>query len=160
LCPTGYTGSTIFADCHGNPQDSHLEFTIDGPSTATAATDDDGNVTFASLAAGTYNISGGVPGEFASTVVYCSVDEDPETLFAPTETDTGVSVDLAAGSDVICDWYNIPEDLSGNTGGTTTLPNTGAGVSSADGNSNVALYGFMFAALGMTAFAMRKRATR
>jgi hypothetical protein len=160
LCPTGYTGTTIFADCHGNPQDSHLDFTIDGPVTETFATGDDGNVAFQVLPAGSYNISGGVPGEFASTIVYCSVDEDPDTLYAPTETDTRVSVDLAADTDVICDWYNIPEDLSGNTGGTTTLPNTGTGVSVADGNKSVVLYGFMFMALGMAAIAVRRRAVR
>jgi hypothetical protein len=61
---------------------------------------------------------------------------------------------------VICDWYNIPEDLSGNTGGTTTLPNTGAGVSTADGDSDVALYGFMFMAFGVVAIAVRRRAAR
>jgi hypothetical protein len=160
LRPTGYTGSAICAECHGNPQDSHLDFTIDGPITETAATGDDGNVAFLGLPAGTFNISGGVPGEFAKAVVYCSVDENPDTLFAPTETDTGVSFNLAADTDAICDWYNIPEDLSGNIGGTTTLPNTGTGASSADGKSNVAVYGFMFAALGMAAFAMRTRATR
>jgi hypothetical protein len=136
LCPTGYTGNQLFADCHGNPQDSNLDFTIDGPVTETFGTGDDGNVAFQLLAAGTYNISGGVPGEFATTVVFCSVDEDPDTLFEATETSTGVSVDLEDGTDVICDWYNTPIDLSGGptptptpSGGVTQLPNTGGGES-------------------------------
>jgi hypothetical protein len=71
-----------------------------------------------------------------------------------------VTIDLAANTDVICDWYNIPEDLSGKSGGTTTLPDAGAGVSVAEGNASIALYGFMFAALGMAAIAARKQAKR
>jgi len=163
-----YSGDTIFEDCHGTPQDSNLEFTIDGPSTATAATDDEGNVTFANLAAGTYNISGGVPGDFASTVVWCSINEDPDTLFQPTDTDTGVSVEVADGENIICDWYNIPFDLSGGTptpaptttpGGVTQLPGTGTG-SESDSTANFALYGLALLALGMTAIAVRRRVMR
>ncbi len=159
ICPTGYSGNDIFGTCHGNPQDSNLDFTIDGPVSETFATGDDGNVAFQVLPAGTYNISGGVPGEFASTVVYCSVQDEPDTQVPATKTDTGYSIDLEDDTTVICDWYNIPEDLSGNTGGATTLPNTGIGVS-ADSNSNLPLFGFAFALLGMTAMMIRRRAMR
>jgi hypothetical protein len=165
LCPTGYTGNELFADCHGNPQDSNLEFSIDGPTPRSGATDDDGNVTFSTLVDGTYNISGGVPGEFATAVVWCSVDEDPDTLFEATETDTGFSIDVEADTDVICDWYNTPIDLSGGPtptptpDGVTQLPNTGSGAV-AGPNANIALYGFGLFALGMTALALRRRAVR
>jgi hypothetical protein len=170
LCPTGYTGDTIFEDCHDNPQDSNLEFTISGPESATAATDDDGNVTFADLTPGSYNVSGGVPGEFADAIVYCSAEGDPETLVAPPATATGFSVSMPADflGSIICDWYNIPIDLSGAPTPTPTpdddddvteLPNTGAGAVG-DSNTNIALFSLGFIALGMTAFAMRRRAMR
>jgi hypothetical protein len=156
ICPTGYTGSALFADCHGNPQTDHLDFTIAGSGELqTQATDDNGNVTFQTNP-GSYNISGGVPGEFASTVVYCSVNGDQVPA---TQTDTGYSVTVPDGEDVICDWYNIPEDLSGNNGGTTTLPNTGVGAVAAS-DSNLPLYGFAFAALGLCTFSLRRRAMR
>jgi hypothetical protein len=166
ICPTGYTGSALFADCHGNPQDSNLEFTIDGSGEIqTQPTDDNGNVTF-NTNPGTYNISGGVPGEFATTTVWCSVDEDPDTLFEAEETATGVSVDIEEGTDVICDWYNTPIDLSGGEptptptpGGVSQLPNTGAGDAS-DSGANLPLYGLGLFALGAAAVAMRRRALR
>ncbi|MFL5759304.1 MAG: hypothetical protein ACJ789_06175 [Thermomicrobiales bacterium] len=167
ICPTGYTGTAYFADCHGNPQTSHLEFTIDGPMTETFATGDDGNVAFQALPAGTYDISGGVPGEFASTVVYCSANDDPNNQVATTMTGTGYSLELADNSDVICDWYNIPEDLSGTTPTpastttpTTALPSTGVGETTAQSSSNFGLYGFAVVALSITALAVRRRAVR
>jgi hypothetical protein len=168
LCPTGYSGDTIFEDCHGNPQDSNLEFTISGPESATAATDDAGNVTFADLTPGSYNVSGGVPGEFADAVVFCSAEGDPDTLVAPPATATGFSVSIPADflGSIICDWYNIPIDLSGGPtptptpdGDVTELPDTGAGVAS-DAGTNMALLGLGFVALGLTAVAMRRRALR
>jgi hypothetical protein len=166
ICPTGYAGNDIFGTCHGNPQDSHLDFTIEGPVTETFATGDDGNVAFQVLPAGTYNISGGVPGEFASTVVYCSVQDEPDNQVPATQTDIGYSIELADDTTVICDWYNIPEDLSGNTPTpaptstpTVTLPNTGAG-SGSGLNNTLPFFGFVFAALGLTAYALRRRAAR
>jgi hypothetical protein len=164
ICPTGYTGSALFADCHGNPQTDHLDFTISGSGELqTQATDDNGNVTFNSNP-GSHDISGGVPGEFASTVVYCSVNRDQ---IPSTQTDTGYSVTVPDGEDVICDWYNIPEDLSGLTPTpaptstpTTTLPNTGAGETTSESSGNYALLGFAIVALGATAFALRRRVAR
>jgi hypothetical protein len=169
LCPTGYSGDTIFEDCHDNPQNSNLEFTISGPENATAATDDNGNVTFADLTPGSYNVSGGVPGEFAEARVYCSAEGDPDTLVAPPATTTGFSVSIPADflGSIICDWYNIPVDLSGGPTPTPTpgdddvteLPNTGAG-SASDSSATIALYGLGFLALGVTALTMRRRVNR
>jgi hypothetical protein len=173
LCPTGYTGDTIFADCHDNPQDAGLSFTISGPESATASTDAFGNVTFADLTPGSYNVSGGVPGEFADTVVYCSAEGNQETLVAPPATATGFSVSIPADftGSIICDWYNIPIDLSGGDStptptpaagdddDVTDLPNTGTGIVS-NSSSNIVLFGLGFLALGVTAITMRRRAMR
>ncbi len=129
LCPTEYGGDDVFADCHGNPQDSNLEFTIDGPVSDTAATDDEGDITFGDLPGGTYEISGGVPGEFADTFVYCSEDDDQSNVLLQS-SDPVVSLELPDDTAVTCDWYNTPLDLSGDDDDTDdgpTLPNTGAG---------------------------------
>jgi hypothetical protein len=172
ICPLEYAGDSLFDDCHDNPQTSNLEFTITGPESATAPTDDAGNVTFADLTPGNYNVSGGVPGEFADALVYCSAEGDPETLVKAPATATGFSVSMPADffGSIICDWYNIPIDLSGAPTPTPTpaagddddvtdLPNTGSGAKS-DFDTNVALYGLGFLALGVTALTMRRRAMR
>ncbi|MGH2604619.1 MAG: LPXTG cell wall anchor domain-containing protein, partial [Dehalococcoidia bacterium] len=150
--------------CHGNPQTSGLEFFIDGPVADSGPTDGAGDVTFGALPAGTYEISGGVPGEFADTFVYCSINEDPNNVIPVTGTAIGVSIDVAEGAAVICDWYNIPIDLSGNGDGdddddtATTLPNTGAGVSSGERSSAIYLGGATVMALAGLAFVARRRA--
>jgi hypothetical protein len=179
ICPVGYNGNDIFGDCHGNPQTSNLGFTISGPASDSGTTDGDGNITFSGLPAGTYNISGGVPGEFASTVVYCSVEDDPNNTIAVTSTDTGVSIDLPASTNVICDWYNIPFNLKGDEGGTTTggtttggtttttggtttttttLPATGAGTVAGESDAIFYLGGLLALMLGGFAVVTRRRA--
>jgi hypothetical protein len=129
LCPTDITITDYFTDCHDNPQDSNLEFVIDGPVSDSGPTDDNGDITFSDLSAGTYQISGGVPGEFAKTFVYCSDNADQSNVLVST-TDPLVELDLPEGMDVTCDWYNTPEDLKGDDdgdddGGPVKLPNTG-----------------------------------
>jgi hypothetical protein len=172
LCPVEYSGDDVFGDCHGNPQDAGLEFAIDGPVSDAGATDGNGDITFGGLPAGTYNISGGVPGDFASTVVYCSVEDDPENMLEVTSTATGVSVDLPEATNVVCDWYNIPFDLKGDDGGTdddgtddggtttppTTLPATGAGTAAGESNTGLMFGGLAVLALAGLAVVSRRRA--
>lgn len=184
ICPVNYVGSSYFADCHDNPQTSHLEFTVirDGDiSVASGETDDAGNVTFEDIPPGAYTLFGGVPGEFASAVVYCSIEGmDGSGQFA-IETEAGYLFTTnpnPLGWHYIFNWYNIPFDASGDDGESVTptptsvagdtdddagnmtdLPNTGTGAS-ADSKSNIALYGLGLFGLGITAFALRRRATR
>ncbi|MGH2560364.1 MAG: hypothetical protein ACRDJH_14980 [Thermomicrobiales bacterium] len=112
ICPVDYSGDDIFGDCHGNPSVSSLEFAIAGPVSAAGATDGDGNVVFAGLPVGAYDVSGGVPANVASAYVYCSVDGDPYNALPVTWTDAGVAIDVPAGAAVLCDWYNTPYALS------------------------------------------------
>jgi len=117
LCPTGYAGSDFYPDCHGTPAPAGLEFTATGPTTATAATDASGNATF-TLAPGTYEVRGGVPGDFARLNLFCAPASAPGTPFPFTpllggvrgpNDPTGLRLALAAGDAVVCDWYNTPE---------------------------------------------------
>lgn len=109
LCPTGYTGTSYAADCT-EPPDPPIDFVVDGPTSETATPDTNGVVTFSGLAAGTYTVTGGVPGEFASAVVECEATSGDAT----TSLD-GVILTLELGEDAVveCDWFNVPEDLSG-----------------------------------------------
>lgn len=64
----------------------------------------DGNTVF-NLPAGTWQISG-PPGDFMEEVfIYCSYGEGTDRIDHP--------VTLAAGDEVVCDYYFVPEDLSG-----------------------------------------------
>jgi hypothetical protein len=141
ICPGGFdpnsSGDSFFNECHGTPPDPALGFIITGGEALN--TDAEGNVVFGGLAAGTYEISGGAPGEFAETVVYCSNADDVSVAWPFEFTGIGIAITVAEGDNVVCDWYNIPIDLSGNptpapTKPTTSLPNTGAGVSADERN--------------------------
>jgi hypothetical protein len=174
ICPVEYNGDDIFGDCHGNPQTSNLEFTISGPASDSGATDADGNIAFSGLPTGTYNISGGVPGEFASTVVYCSVEDDPNNTIPVTSTDTGVGIVLPPSTNVVCDWYNIPFNLKGDEGGTTTggtttggtttttttLPATGVGAVAGERDAVFYLGGLLALMLGGFAVVIRRGAVK
>ncbi len=131
LCPTDVAITDYFAQCHDNLVGTALGFTLTSDSDDQTVETDlaTSNATFTTTP-GTVEISGGVPGEFAKTFVYCSQDGEGIDV---TTTGIGVSFDAPAG-ELVCDWYNTPEDLSGNgdnddddDGGVTTLPNTGIG---------------------------------
>lgn len=161
-CPVEYDGSDPFGDCHDNPI-ADLEFTIDGPVTATQTTDADGNTIFTGLPAGTYEISGGAPGDFADSYVYCSLVDDPSTVLVET-TDLTASLDLPADTAVVCDWYNIPLDLKGDdangdggdTAGPTELPSTGVAPVSGQSAGMWELVAVAMGACGL-AFGLRRR---
>jgi hypothetical protein len=127
LCPTDVAVTDYFAQCHDELVGTALDFSLESSSDSqTLATNlATSNVTFVTTP-DTVEISGGVPGEFAKTFVYCSQDQ---VALPMTTTDIGVSFDAPAG-EVVCDWYNTPIDLSGNgdDDDVDQLPNTGAGV--------------------------------
>ncbi len=119
ICPEGYEGSNYFEDCHDTVPDPGLPFTFtneDTGETYSDTTNENGNVGFANLSAGTYTISGGAPGEFANHAVYCAVGTEGNSnqqQIPVTDVTTGVQLELPADTNVICDWYDIPENLAG-----------------------------------------------
>lgn len=125
ICPQDYDGQDYFQDCHDNVPDPGLPFTFSDGVTRDGTTNDEGNVGFANLPAGTYTITGGVPGEFADTYVYCAVGTEatPNQEQIDVEYVTGgIQIDLPENTNVICDWYNIPENLQGPTPVPTEAP--------------------------------------
>ena len=152
LCPTDRAIDDVFEDCHDGLVGQSFEFTIDSSDGeevfATDAATSNGSV---SVPAGVVELWGGVPGEFATTFVYCSQDQVALEL---TETAFGVSF-VAPEGEVVCDWYNTPVDLSGGSDDdddgdddeddepVTQLPNTGVGP--AGGASGTALIAVMTA---------------
>jgi len=113
ICPTGFAGPDYYDTCHDTTPNPGLPFSLTGPEIGEATTDAAGNVDFVDLTPGTYTVSGGVPGEFADVTYFCARRATPAVAFPFTVVTTGISVTLAAGDDVVCDWYNSPIDLSG-----------------------------------------------
>lgn len=179
LCGDNYLGGDPFTECHDVLLGQGFAFTIDGPVTKTADTDAaSGNVTFSGIPAGTYNLYGGVPGEFSNQNIYCSDSVTGESV-GVTPNDMGADVEVPEDVQVVCDVYEFPEDLSGNTptptatatatatatttpkatSTVTTLPSTGAGESN---GTDEALWLVIPAAmvLGGIGFGVRRRSMR
>jgi hypothetical protein len=97
-----------FGACH---DDIAVDVYFDAIETTTGEnffgrTDANGNLVF-NLPPGTWQLSG-PPGDFLkATVVYCST--------GPNTPEVAHPVTLAAGDAVICDYYFVPDDLSGRT---------------------------------------------
>lgn len=120
-CPVDYTGTNYFDDCHANGV-GDSEFQLIGPAgTLTGTTtapptegDGPGVVGFTGLAAGSYTLQGGPPGDFGHVVVYCSDQAGGENTQVPASVNsTQASFTIEDGQDLLCDWYFIGEDASG-----------------------------------------------
>lgn len=127
-CPEGYAGETFFQDCHDTVPDPGFPFTFADGVTQDGTTNENGNVGFANLPAGTYAITGGAPGEFTDLAVYCAIgtEADPNQEQIPVDDVTGgVQLDLPEDTNVICDWYIIPQGQQGDqTPTATAAPDT------------------------------------
>lgn len=123
ICPQDYQGQNFFEDCHANAPDPGLPFTFTDGVTREGTTNENGNIGFANLPAGTYTITGGAPGEFTNYYVYCAVGTEAESNQEqiPVQYVTGgIQLDLPAGTNVICDWYTIPLGQNGAPAPTAT----------------------------------------
>ncbi len=124
LCPEDYAGVNYYDDCHGTPGPAGTAFTLSGPESYSLSTDASGNVVV-NPAAGTYTVTGGIPGEFARSFIFCASLEDLGTEYGNytvlgggvrgPDDPIGIEITFNAGDAVVCDWYNIPENLSGLT---------------------------------------------
>ncbi|MDQ3044003.1 MAG: hypothetical protein M3R06_02455 [Chloroflexota bacterium] len=162
-CDATFAGD-FFAECHDNPV-ANIPFELIGPMPdQTAPTGADGNVAFINLPEGDFQLTGGVPGEFAETTIFCSDADDVSIAKAFTLIPGGIDLELAEGEAVVCDFYAEPFDLSGRTptvappaattatGGTTTLPSTGTGDSG--GTGAIGLWAAVAAALALGGIAL------
>jgi len=143
LCGDNYLGGDPFEQCHDELLGTSFEFSLSGTGSATGSTDvDTGNVTFDELDPGPYLIVGGVPGEFSNAMVYCTDQTSGEPVDVDTSDEIGVVIEIDVDAEVVCDWYEFPEDLSGGDDGegedVTQRPNTGAGSVAAAGATGAA----------------------
>ena len=152
VCAAGATGN-LFAECHDNAPEQTVAFSLDGG--AAQAVDASGNVVFSGLAAGTYALSetDGPPLDFVDLRVFCSVQGDGSVAYEVATDGPNFSIEVDDGAYLVCDVYNIPENLFGLTPQPTAatsvaLPNTGSGVAS--GPSMLPVFSLLAAALLMS----------
>lgn len=127
-------GPDIYEACHDDAL-ADVIFAVNG---AAAATNADGYIAFNGPPT-TVTISEDADAfsAYLGAYVYCRDFTDDEVLYDDSATDSGgiVTIEIAEGDDVTCDWYNIyiaddiPEDTGPDVGvgGVTELPNTGVG---------------------------------
>lgn len=114
LCPTDYTGTDYLADCApGGAGDFAITVTDTDPvsPTVTTETDADGFIEFGTVP-GPAEFILEVPGDFARFYHACF---DGADIFQFDGTSNVIDVTLAAGDELACRWYVIPEDASGNS---------------------------------------------
>jgi hypothetical protein len=113
-CPPGYlAGDTIYGDCHGNGiADQPVQVSSDNGFAGTLATTlpetpGPGVASFTGLADGTYSVTTNVP-ENTTVFVYCTDASDAQIPATFDDTTQSLSVDLASGDVITCDWYELP----------------------------------------------------
>jgi hypothetical protein len=151
VCPSGYAGNDLFGDCFDNPG-ADIAYLLTGPAfpeTVTTSSGADGLAAFEGIdEPGEYLLQVDVPLEFASVVAFCSDEFGDPFPVADESAVGGVGLDLTLDDDLRCDFYIIPEDLSGRTPtpqptqapqATSTvgaLPNTGTGPNGIEGGTS------------------------
>ncbi|CAN5678617.1 hypothetical protein BH23CHL5_BH23CHL5_12000 [soil metagenome] len=121
-CPVGYDDdaanfNAFYTDCVSRTDD--IEFTLTPLSgtgaSRTTGSDGAGRALFTGLRTGGFTLSEDLPGEFVTRYAYCGPDD--RNLSAVTVVNGAVPLQLTGASpDAVCLWFNVPEDLSGETG--------------------------------------------
>ena len=118
ICPEDYDGGEYFNDCHSNGIEGHV-FALDGPdghreeTTVILDNPGPGIAIFGGIAtAGTYTLIQVSPPVIADFSVYCARAND-DTFIPVTPINGGISLDLALGAYLVCDWYTLPVSQGG-----------------------------------------------
>jgi len=110
LCPAGLT-SGYFENCYDTPL-ADVTFNVLGPGDfdQTKTTGNTGLVTFSDLNAGTYTVLETPPDSVnvAVYVVVCTRDGNNFPFDYDDIAGLRINLNLPAGADIVCDWYNVP----------------------------------------------------
>lgn len=164
VCPSGAPVTDIFTECHGNPPEQTVAFAVDGG--APVEVDAAGNVVFMGLAAGSHVFSEteGPPLDFVDLRVFCSVQGDGAGAEEVATDGPNFTVEVPAGGAVVCDVYNIPENLKGEeptpTPAGPALPGTGTGQRQDSGTDGLSVVLLMALLVAGGAFGLWRRSAR
>lgn len=123
ICPDGLT-SGYYANCYDDTLGG-VTFAADGPGgyEQSLITGDNGVVTFSDISAGTYTVTE-LPPDNVNVAVYvivCTLDGNTYPFEYNDATGLRMNIQIPAGEDVVCDWYNVPpaKPLPGASGSIT-----------------------------------------
>ncbi|MCC6790723.1 MAG: PT domain-containing protein [Thermomicrobiales bacterium] len=110
ICPDGLT-SGYYANCYDDTL-AGVTFVADGPGgyEESLTTGNNGVVTFSDISAGTYTVTE-LPPDSVNVAVYvivCTRDGDTYPFEYDDSTGLRMNIKVPAGSDIVCDWYNVP----------------------------------------------------
>jgi hypothetical protein len=121
-CSVGYdTSGKHLSDYQSDCADvtSGVTFTLtsdaDSSFNRQKVTSNSGNVVYGGLTPANYTLSEDVPGDFSTPKVYCTVNGGAPYAKTVTNGATTFGID-GTGQNVVCDWYNVPENAKGGTG--------------------------------------------
>jgi hypothetical protein len=122
-CAPGFQGSVWIDFREGCLSEENLtntvSFWLSGPGSARRVTGDTGTggaTRFDGLPSGNYQLREEVPAGTVAVYAFCGIDPAAPNGRAVGDT---LALRLAAGQVVTCHWFNVPEDLAGNTGAIT-----------------------------------------
>ena len=122
VCPVGYRGTNLDADCA--PM-LGVDFALGLPGSeffAAATTDVNGEATFDDVDGGVYVLAERVPDSVKSNriEVFCATPGDTEPRPIRSDGVNRIEVEILPGETLACDWYNLPGAADGGPTPTAT----------------------------------------
>jgi hypothetical protein len=110
-CPPGYDGNDFVGECAAT---EGVTFGIGFAGSeffASEATNAEGLAPFHDISAGTYVIAEDIPGDVIDRIeVFCAAPGDTEPRLLTVNAVNSVTVEVLAGEELSCSWYNVPID--------------------------------------------------
>jgi hypothetical protein len=122
LCPIGYAGRNDAVDCAAPAIGVGFNLMSDVAAGDTAQVNEDGDISFTGIEPGHYSLSAERPADFTASRVRCR-NASGDVLTARTATNQ-IAMLLAAGDQVACTWYLVPNNTEGETPANPTAPPT------------------------------------
>lgn len=111
ICPAGYPGADFAADCTDPAAAVPFVLAAGHAVIDTINADEAGDVRFTGVIPGSYQVGADIPGDFAASQVEC-FNAFGDRVGQPQELNQ-IGLDIAAGDDIACDWYIVPENARG-----------------------------------------------
>lgn len=110
-CPPGYEGSDHANDCAPTEDVTFSIGFANSEFFASETTNAEGLAPFYDISAGTYVIAEDIPGDVIDRIaVFCAAPGDTEPRPLTINALNSVTVEVLAGEELSCTWYNVPVD--------------------------------------------------
>ncbi len=111
LCPVGYAGGIDVVDCAAPANGVGFSLMSNDEAATAGVTNEDGEISFTGIEPGHFTLSPEPPANFATSRVRCRNTAGDE--FAARTAANRIATLLAAGDEVSCTWYLVPNEAMG-----------------------------------------------